>query len=297
MLSFLSVNEWSICVYSVAGIVTGLIGLLAIPRGRSRPAWRVRSRSLASASRWIGWLRHPQVLAAGLCLGGVLLLVWQVHALDQAAAKELECSAAFLASCPPVLEIVPQAEVSARTDAGNPVEIYKEALHKTPAEEENEASPISLSQFTTKPIQTGPPTLRYNCNGWVFTGGRYWLETSSVERILKDNHYAMVSYPVQGDLIIFRNSEGEVIHSGLVYRAEEDGLILVESKWGSSARYVHTLTNHIYARYHYSYYHSPREGGHLLRCFDASSPRPKSHETPPLHAVAGEGDPGTTSMD
>src|SRR5262249_59637069 len=87
---------------------------------------------------------------------------------------------------------------------------------------------------------------------------------SQVPQILADNGYRPVTTPRAGDLVVFRDGQGEVVHSGVVCGASEDGTVLIESKWGRLGRFVHTASQHCYPETKVTYYHTPR-GGHLLR--------------------------------
>lgn len=123
-------------------------------------------------------------------------------------------------------------------------------------------------------IRTAQPTPSYNCHGWVFTGGRCWLRRESVASILADNGYHEVSDPQVGDIIVYRNDAGEVLHTGLV-RINADDLLLVESKWGPHGRYLHAPADQPYSD-RWSFWHSERDG-HLIHMDDSVAP----HDTAP----------------
>lgn len=102
---------------------------------------------------------------------------------------------------------------------------------------------------------------RSNCHGWVFTGGRYLLKGSGVEMILADNGYGVVHQPRTGDVIVYRDLLGQIVHTGLVKAAFDDGLILIESKWGVEGRYLHRPEGQHYSK-SFAYYRKshPRPG-------------------------------------
>jgi hypothetical protein len=112
-------------------------------------------------------------------------------------------------------------------------------------------------------IQTGPVDQGYNCHGWVFTGGRFWVRGTAVPDILRDNGYRPVARPRTGDLAVFTDHGSQVTHSALVRGRGTKGAVLLESKWGSLARYVHTARKHAYASDKLTYYRTDR-GSHLL---------------------------------
>ena len=96
-----------------------------------------------------------------------------------------------------------------------------------------------------------------NCHGWVFTRGRYIVNTRGVEMILADNGYEVVTSPRPGDVIVYRDAAGTIVHSGLV-RAAERGQVWVESKWGVGQRYVHQPEDQSYST-SFAYYRTTRD--------------------------------------
>jgi hypothetical protein len=99
--------------------------------------------------------------------------------------------------------------------------------------------------------------LRTNCHGWVFTGGQHLLWRDEIDLVLVDNGYQICEDPRPGDLIIYRNDRGEILHTGLV-RAGLFGTT-IESKWGLSKRFLHSPEMQPYS-YRYTYYRSARHG-------------------------------------
>lgn len=117
-------------------------------------------------------------------------------------------------------------------------------------------------------IRLAEADLNCNCHGWVFTGGRFWIEGRYVDDILRDNDYREVTKARPGDLIVYRSDDGVVSHTGIVRQVSE-GLTLVEGKWGNVGRYLHRDRDQEYGD-KWSFYRS-RRGGHLLRV-EAESP-------------------------
>jgi hypothetical protein len=103
----------------------------------------------------------------------------------------------------------------------------------------------------------------------VFTDGRYWIKGEQVEKIIKENGYKEVSEPGENDLVIFRNEEGKIVHSGLVRALTRGGLVLIESKWGRAGRFLHTPDLNLYGGA-CTFYHSARPGHRLRGLTDAS---------------------------
>src|SRR5207244_8649897 len=73
---------------------------------------------------------------------------------------------------------------------------------------------------------------RCNCHGWVFADGRFFIKSDQIEAILHDNGYHPVNTPQPSDVAIYRQPDGQIIHSGIV-RANGLGRVRVESKWGA----------------------------------------------------------------
>jgi hypothetical protein len=103
--------------------------------------------------------------------------------------------------------------------------------------EEFEASFLTGKHLSVHLIRTAPADPAYNCHGWIFGAGRYWILADAVPWILRDNGYRFVAKPKVGDVAIYR--AGLIVHSGLVRSVGPDGLVLIESKWGGISRFVH----------------------------------------------------------
>lgn len=88
--------------------------------------------------------------------------------------------------------------------------------------------------------QVSQASLQTNCHGWVFGGGLCLLSGEQVKQILVDHKYYPVLQPIPGDVIIYFDDDGGVPHSGIVSNITTEGEVLVESKFGLGARYLHT---------------------------------------------------------
>jgi hypothetical protein len=82
------------------------------------------------------------------------------------------------------------------TDQGRPVALFRNTSPSAAATEYKEDQQlIQTHNLTDEVIRTGPADDSYNCHGWTFTGGRYWLKSAEVEEILQDNDYQEVATP------------------------------------------------------------------------------------------------------
>jgi hypothetical protein len=140
-----------------------------------------------------------------------------------------------------------------------------------------------------------------NCHGWVFTGGQYLLTSQCVETILADNEYQVVAQPRPGDVIVYRDAFDLILHSGLVRLALDDGLVLIESKWGLDARYLHLPEDQGYSQW-FKYYRrqqSPSPGSAVANYVQAVKILPGSVivSQRPEEALVATPQPGSTLVE
>jgi hypothetical protein len=89
-------------------------------------------------------------------------------------------------------------------------------------------------------------TRRYNCWGFTFLPRRYWIATAAdVDQILTDNCVPVAPGSLRpGDVIRYRDPENITTHTGRVWEVDGTGnCVMVRSKWGSMAEYVHEPTH------------------------------------------------------
>jgi hypothetical protein len=148
------------------------------------------------------------------------------------------------------------------TDEGRLVPIYRFSLDEQKFAAFENSFDKRFSQFTTALIHRHDADEKNNCHGWVFTGGRFLLRGDGVQMILEDNDYQLVNTPVPGDIIIYRDLHGVIIHTGLVQGILKEGTVMIESKWGIDQRFLHLPEHQPYSQV-YEYYHTDR-GSHLI---------------------------------
>jgi hypothetical protein len=308
MVELPDLSLYSVRAFGLGGLVIGLLGLVACRRGARRggPALTPvllgvgglgACSALLDRPPGLGWPlltlagllllfrairseRLAAVLAAGVAWVRVPRWQWAALAVGCPAAAGLLAFAAGRTTvpAPPAPQMPPGTAV---TDRGRDVPLWQAAGGPWPVQVMRAAEGRELRPFGLEDrlIQVGPPDWSYNCHGWVFTGGRYLLPDDYVEMVLEDNGYAPVEEPGGGDLVIYRNDQGGVIHSGLVWAVGDDGRVLVESKWDWKSRYLHTPDGTPYGE-RWAYYRSPRPG-HLLRSIEPRSPG--AAPSPPSH--------------
>lgn len=150
---------------------------------------------------------------------------------------------------------------------GNPDSISLETSKRRPIDniQSNELTVWERSENARIERQWGPmvtsrsgATGIYNCHGLTFAARRTCVwEPSEIEKILEDDAYKEVQEVdvLPGDIIIYREDNGEIIHSGLVVQRPNEAtfnLPLVLSKWGKGREYLHVSSQCPYnPRYRY----------------------------------------------
>lgn len=140
------------------------------------------------------------------------------------------------------------------TDRGRALTVYrKPAPDEDLKLRENQAE----RAYPARAIKTAQADSLCNCHGWVFARGAYWMAAPAVEAILRDHEYVQVEEPVVGDLVVYRDQEGTICHSGVVRAAPRGGPILVESRWNEIGRYIHRPAENPYSG-QYAFYRTKR---------------------------------------
>jgi hypothetical protein len=208
-------------------------------------------------------------------LGVTLTLAGPVAALTWASWIEAQTLPGLVREAPAeVFDPFPaQAKVAglALTDRGRTVQLFAggDAADLPADVREWEQNVAASWRQSARAIRLAPADRQSNCHGWTFADGRYWIRPESVNRILEDNGYGAAARPGPGDLAVYRNSSGRAVHSGVVQLVLEDGLVLVESKWGWGGRYLHPSEEHCYPGASCTFYRSSRDR-HLLTGFESS---------------------------
>ncbi len=251
---------------SVAALIMGVPAISALPGLLLAGAWLVTIQPVSE--HLLAALGNRRVQAASFLLAGPLLAcAWAVFwdAPDADPLPTPQPVANRQPEAPP--EPLPTSQI-ARTDLGRPVPLFT----RPATDVSNQADFDEQHLASTRPltmIRTAASDSASNCHGWVFAGGHFWIRNEAVEGILHDNAYESAAQPRSGDIVVYRDDEGKVVHSGIV-RIAVDGLIMVESKWGMLGRYLHAPTAQPYGR-HATFYHSVRRG-HLLHIGDSEVP-------------------------
>jgi len=203
------------------------------------------------------------LLAAGPAFAGA----WACRCESEATAPALELterSGPKLTVPDPIPVAMP-----AYTDHGQTIPLFTRPTDELPADAVVLAEHGLTAPHTESLIRTGPPDASYNCHGWVFADGHYWVRNEAVDSILTDNDYQVVATPRVGDIVVYRDQAGHVTHTGLVRLAATERPI-VESKWGHAGRFLHSVGEQPYGE-SWAFYRSSRKG-HLVRIGDSPLP-------------------------
>jgi hypothetical protein len=171
----------------------------------------------------------------------ILLLVLLLIGLRIAAPSDAPLAVPFERApslAPPGFRVLNQQAVL-ETDEGNYLPVYGWDLQAGDFADYGQAcDEYYLTHYAIE--QVSEATFQTNCHGWVFGGGLCLLSGEQVKHILIAHSYYPVATPIPGDAIIYFDEEGGVPHSGIVSSITADGEVLVESKFGLGARYLHT---------------------------------------------------------
>jgi hypothetical protein len=232
---------------ALVGIVTALLACTRVSGG------------LIAGVRCLG---RPGVQAAGLSVVGGALLIGSLTRYDARFDDAVDQDLAFMVEVTWKPPLVPAFGQTATTDAGRSVALWEPRVARPDTEvQATERRLLDKLGYVERVIRVAPAAETSNCHGWVFTGGRYWLDPEDVERILADNGYQVVSQPQNGDLAIYRDN-GRITHTAVVRSATPGGPVFVEGKWGWMGAFLHPPEGSCYGR-GFTYYHGPRDG-HLL---------------------------------
>jgi hypothetical protein len=214
--------------------------------------------------KFFALLAIPRVQGGLLALLGLALLGGIIYQIDANLQAEIDESEQRMGRELSAVDLELAGDRKALTDSGATVNLWRMSADNTPTLPEHEALFLREHSLDLQLIQLSSSDSRSNCHGWVFTAGQHWVRGGDVPQILRDNGYQSVSRPAIGDIAIFRDGGDQVTHTALVRAIREDGMVLLESKWGKLGTYIHTASRHVYTAHQMTYYHTSR-GTHLLR--------------------------------
>jgi hypothetical protein len=221
-------------------------------------------RAMGACVRPLG---RPRVLGGAAVLAAFGVWGFEAWQFDTSTERQMDEGLAGLTYSSPVDT---HLAATALSDRGNRIDLHSPTEPLSAGElAELEKTAPAITNYSGKVIRRGSPNDDSNCHGWVFTGGRFNLGGRFVDTILSDNGYKAVSAPAAGDLCVYRGSRGEVTHTGVVRGVLDDGMVLIESKWGRMGVYLHPAGETCYGG-KYAYHRTSR-GGHLLSGMESVS--------------------------
>ena len=190
-----------------------------------------------------------------LLVSSVCLFIWSSHRFQerlQPSAKRM-----LLIALPPGKQRQQVNEFLAITDRNHPIKVYRLGQVATdPMDNEFREKDYSV-EYNGTMIQRVAGGVLSNCHGWVFLDGQYLITGDAVQRILDDHEYEVVEEAAAGDVIIYRDNNRNIVHSGLVRGVLNDGTVIIESKWGVEGVFLHIPQDTPYSVL-FDYYRSPR---------------------------------------
>lgn len=223
-------------VFGTVLVIATTAGLMRLHLSQTKLAHLVFRRRLS------GWL----VILTSIGLSG-----WSYHRfherLEPAPQKPL-----MVVKTPGPKKLI--HEFVAVTDRNRPISVYRLSEADPDASDTGDSVIVDIAEST---IQRGPPSLDANCHGWVFLDSQFMINGDAVQQILDDNAYELVEEPKPGDVIIYRDDNRRIVHSGLVRGILNDNTVIIESKWGTEGVFLHDPDGTPYT-VDYEYYRSPR---------------------------------------
>jgi len=225
--------------------------------------------ALATHSRRASHLVHVLFRPAGICsaafIGCVAVVLFLGLKLQRPPDDELPQQAGT------DIQHAAIEGIQGATDQGRPIGFVR--YTGTAGLNELEKGYLADPRYQQEIIRLARPDLACNCHGWVFTGGQFGVRGNDVERVLADNCYVLVEHPLAGDLVIHRGFSEEITHTGIVRMTNDDGVTLVESKWGPLGVYLHRPEMQPFG-HRFAFYRSQRDG-HRVK-LNSGSPEGRS---------------------
>lgn len=148
-------------------------------------------------------------------------------------------------------------EFVALTDQNHVIKVYRLDQVATDSADAGDPEEPQYMEFSGNVIQRAPAGPLANCHGWVFLDGQYLISGEGVQRILDDNGYEVVENALAGDVIVYRDGDQNILHTGVVRGVLDDGTVIIESKWGVEGVFLHGPQDTPYLE-NFEYYRSPR---------------------------------------
>lgn len=91
-------------------------------------------------------------------------------------------------------------------------------------------------------LQNGDSRLKCDCHGLSFADGKYWVDNDQVNTILSGDNYKTTNAPQAGDVAVFRDANGNVVHSTTVTGVDDKGKVTEVSGLGGIEKQSESTT-------------------------------------------------------
>ncbi len=212
---------------------------------------------MEQVSRWFLVTTHMRRSLMGyfLLTIGLLEVVGWTNALAIQFQGQISNAMRFCLEPPGELKLL--TDHCAITDSGIVVGLYRREVESDKFEAFLETARQTLRSVTELAILRSDGRHQSNCHGWVFAEGKFIVRNEDVPIILSENGYSQTDEPRINDVVVYYDTDGNVLHTAIV-RAMYDGEHpLVEGKWGPTAVYLHLVDQQPYSS-RYSYWRTTR---------------------------------------
>lgn len=264
---------WRLAVGGLAATAGyALPGVFDVTTDATRPIACLTATAVVAAAVRVtpltDWLRTPLGYGSVFAVAGLIGLAGTFVHYEQATDAADDMASVDRLSYTP--ERVEAGDVHLTTDRGYSIPVCRAARPRTRAEvNKRSRETLAAARIGDAAILRDSADEETNCHGWLFTGGRYIVPGAAVEQILQDNGYEPVPTAAVGDLVVYRGSAGEVLHTAVVRYVAPGRPPMVEGKWGWMGVYLHAADECSYGQ-QYTFYRSHRDGD-LLRGLDGST--------------------------
>lgn len=123
--------------------------------------------------------------------------------------------------------------------------LHRQAWRNVPAQSA-EISEVMFKKkwFPSGVIQTGAADSSAVCHDFTFFESFGIVHNSDIEGVLRQYGFERTESPQIDDVIIYHDSSGIVVHSGIVKAVGKNNFVLIESKWGAQGRFLHEAKVH-----------------------------------------------------
>ena len=98
----------------------------------------------------------------------------------------------------------------------------------------------SGDKIEAQKLAEGDKSFKTDCHGLTFADGKYWINNDQVDKLLKGDNYGKTDAPQVGDVAVYRDANGNVVHSTTVSGVDEKGTVTEVSGLGGLEPAAHS---------------------------------------------------------